>query len=167
MNRIWFIVGFVFGLSGCSQIMDLSQDDIYDYIRTPSMEFESLNEAKEWIADNIEYASPDPYEWQSPYQTMSTRKGMCVDYATLLLWYAVKNFNANYKNSYILGVEENDGGGHALCVINGIVYEPEINIIRTEPYRRIVGKWNLDDALEVIYYEYNNRNMVMNIPKLD
>lgn len=168
MKKIFSIICVVLSLSGCEQAFDFVQGkDVYDHIRVPPMEFESLYAAGTWIAHNVDYYMSDPYEWHSPYQTVVSKKGMCVDYSTTLLWYAVMRFNADYSNSYVLGIEEYSGSRHALCVINGEVIEPQTYNIRTKPYKSVTGKWNLDEALEIVYYNYRNRSAEMNIPILD
>ena len=168
MKKLVGIIFVVLSLSGCEQALDFVQGrDVYDHVMVPPMEFESLNEAGNWIADNVTYELSSPYEWKSPYQTVTSKRGMCVDYSVTLLWYAVMRFNTDYSSSYVLGVEEYSGGMHALCVINGIVIEPQTYTLRTKPYKRIVSRWNLDEALEIVYYTYGNRSMENPIPILD
>lgn len=161
----------VMTLCGCEQVLDtIKGKDVYDHIKEPPMTFASLNEAGRWIADNVNYYVSDPYEWHSPYQTMTTLQGHCVDYSILLLWYAVQDFGANYYNSYVLGVQEYSGSSHALCVINGVIYEPQTFKVRTRGYAAVIGKWNLDEALEKVYYRYVNRTVESHkepIPVLD
>ena len=168
MNKLFWVLVAVVGLSGCEQAFDNMQGrDVYDHIREPPMEFPSLNFAGSWIVHNVTYCTPDPYEWKSPYQTMETKSGACTDFAGLLLWYAVERFGADEDNSYILGIREYNGTQHALCVINGIMYEPQTYTIRKLGYASEVGRWDLKKYLEIVYYQYGNRSTDNNLIKLD
>ena len=154
LKRI-ILVSMVFFLTSCG--LFYMDEDIYNKIRKPTMEFETFEECGTWIANNIDYSTPVPYKWKSPYETMESKKGMCVDYSILLLYYAVVEFGADPDNSYLYGVERGVVD-HMMCVIDGDLYEPQFfwNLGDLWKYEEPIKKMSLTEALNTCYYDYQS-----------
>lgn len=131
-----------------------------EMMRDPDMRFSSLQECQQWIADNIDYDNSGSYEWQSPYQTMEKRSGMCVDYCSLLLWYAVEEFEVSKSSAYIQKVVTKRGIPHAICVINGVWIEPQNNtVVFPRNFLTVLERVSYEDIYYNIYYLYGNRSI--------
>lgn len=157
MRKFLFFVAVL--CTSCRLYDRINGISIYDHIREPELEFSSFSECGNWIADNIYYQLNDPYIWQAPQVTIEKRTGMCVDFSILLLWYAVKCFEADPDNSYLFGVEHPDGGKHMMCVINGVLYEPQDFSTMTIQYYTPLETYSLEEALEICYYDYGSRHV--------
>jgi hypothetical protein len=161
MKKFIFVIFVSLTMVSCDQLSNFMEvESAYDSMRDPKMQFSSFEECGKWIANNIRYDNSGEYEWQSPYQTIERRSGMCVDFVSTLLWYAIEHFGANPNNSYLLGVRMRNGNLHALCVVNGIIYEAQtFKVVTTDYYEEFIDTLSLEEVLNEIYYEYGNRNV--------
>jgi hypothetical protein len=155
MKKIFVLVGLIALFSSC--ILPMGEDMMKD----PTMKFMSLDACGNWIANNICYDASGTYEWQSPYQTMERRSGICVDFCSLLLWYAVEEFGADKMYTYMLKVTTKKGTLHAICVINGMMIEPQTyEMVSPDMYAEIVEKVSYEELFNTIFYQYHNRSVV-------
>lgn len=164
MKKIMILLVTLVLFASCTQIENFMEvESAYDSMRDPEMQFSSFEECGRWIANNIRYDDSGEYEWQSPYQTMERKSGICVDFVSTLLWYAIEHFGANPNTSYLLGVKMYNGKYHALCVVNGTVYEAQtFKEVSPDYYDEFVATMSLDEVLDEIYFEYDNRGVKHN-----
>lgn len=154
MKKFLVLISIAILLSSCMLPLGV------DMMRDPEMEFASLDECGNWIADNIRYDASGEYEWQSPYQTMQRRSGMCVDFSSLLIWYAIEKFGADKNTTYIQKVVTKKGVKHAICVINGVMIEPQsYTVVRASMYKEILDRISYEEMCNIIYFNYGNRSV--------
>lgn len=152
MKRILGLIFIVLSLTSCAQLLQPPEPELN--MRDTVNHFSTLEEAGNWISDNIEYHKPVPYNKQSPYQTETNRYGNCADMVTLLIWYARDlGYNVRY-----MSVTMFDGQLHALAIINGVIYNAETFTVWTSAdYLKVNGVWTLDEVLLEIQEVYGNR----------
>lgn len=145
---------------GCSfeKTLDrMTNVTVWEHIEKTENKFNTFTTAGYWIAENIEYVIPSPYVWKSPSQTEKEMSGMCVDTSLLLLWYAIKEFDYSYQDSYLCGVKLPDGSKHMMVYIDGWLIETQTFDFYNLSDFNVVKTYNLEEALDVVYYQYGNR----------
>lgn len=78
-------------------------------------ETKNIDEVLSWVEHNITYELESPYRWRAPSETLTNRRGMCVDYASLVLQRAHDEY---HTDGYILLVTLPDGRYHAYVFLN-------------------------------------------------
>lgn len=132
--KILLIIVIAFFASSC--IIDVERHET----NVIMPEFDTLKDARWWIAQNIYYKSDNGEYFQTPGETIDRGTGDCEDYALLLAYYA-NRFGLKPK----IGYEPH----HAVCIVGDKVYSPQIfyewrieecNIIETESYQDALYK---------------------------
>ena len=158
MKKVFALLALLTVLVSCEQVIDpIIGKDVFDHVREPSISFSSLDEANTWLIYNVRYKNKNSLDWQPPETTIRRKTGNCADYCIFMMWYADK---MGY-DVYMKGVRLTDGGKHAILVINGRDYEPQAvyPFFLIMPYTEVIGKWSLEEALDIAYYECGNRSI--------
>lgn len=150
MKKLLVLVFFVVSLTSCQ--------DIFTIIREPDLQFNSWQEANEWVYNYVYYKDKKgECDWQPPQMTIERRSGNCVDFCIFVLWYADKLGH----DAYMRGITLYNGVGHAILVIDGVEWEPQTMSRSRTRYRGIIGEWTLEEALEVCYHTCGNRAIIL------
>jgi len=133
----------VLSLSSCELFMSP-----YDVINEPDISFSSLAEIQRYVRTNIHYASDESIHgeeyWQAPQETIRRGSGDCEDFAIFVGYFAERDLGMDVG---LLGVEEYGGDQHMLVVLNDTIYEAQEVVIRTDPFKQILWRGDMEDGL--------------------
>ena len=93
---------------------------IDDGFRFDNPKFNNMQEACEWVYQNITYDAKGYDYWRMPYETLDERKGDCADQSLLLM--AIMKYQKGY-DSELVTVELDNGKGHAYVRYKGKYYD--------------------------------------------
>jgi len=136
----------VFALDGCANYYDPLR--VFDEI--PDLGIQTVQDAMDWVADEIWYVSdeihyPQLEYWQSPLQTYVWRTGDCEDYAILALYLIHRDVGIDgelARGSY-------DGIGHGWVLVAGHQWEPQTAVIvDNNPLYYLSSTISYDEVIE-------------------
>ena len=159
-----FAISVLFASCSFEKTLDeMTNVTVWDHIEKTENKFNTFATAGYWIAENIEYKIPKPYVWKSPAQTEQSMSGMCVDTSLLLLTYAIRDFGYSYQDSYLCGVKLPNGSKHMMVYIDGYLIETQTFDFYNLSDFNIIKTYHLEEALDVVYYQYGNRASITDI----
>ena len=108
----------------------------------------NLKEVRTYIKEHFVYKSETVDRWSAPTELMRNGYGDCEDFAIFLMYYAHR---LGYPVMMII-VEQPDGGLHALCTINGKLFEPQTVSPRTLGNDRSIKQMTLNECFDKCYF---------------
>lgn len=141
MRKICVVVLAAVILCGCWRNVLLEFD-------VPDLGVETIDDALNWVAENITYVSDDIHDraeyWQDPYQTYTWRTGDCEDFCILLMYLMYRDVGLD--PSLVTGrVPDSDGElvGHGWVRVDGEDYESISGIRCTEWFAENAAVWRV------------------------
>ena len=108
----------------------------------------NLKEVRTYIREHFVYKLEDSDHWSAPTELMRNGYGDCEDFAIFLMYYASR---LGYPVTMII-VETTEGTYHALCTINGKLFEPQSVEPRTLGKDKPIKQLTLEECLDQCYF---------------
>lgn len=136
----------VLALGGCANYFDPLR--VFDEI--PDLGIQTVQNAMDWVADEIWYVGDDIHYpqleyWQSPLQTYVWRTGDCEDYAILVLYLIHRDVGIDGE----MALGSYNGNGHGWVLVAGHQWEPQTaRIVDGNPLYYLSYTISYDEVIE-------------------
>ncbi len=105
---------------GCTIMMEWPTD--WDYRMPDETGNSTVENAYDWVAQNIQYKSDEEDSWQLPHETYEIRTGDCEDQALLLLY--IFYAECKIEEAEFIIIDNEILEDHAVVRINETYYDP-------------------------------------------
>ena len=127
----------------------LPSDDGFKF-NNPS--FNNMQEACEWVNQNIQYKKDSYDYWKLPQETLDDGNGDCEDQALLLM--GIMKYQKDY-NSELVIIQVDSSTSHAIVRYKDKYYDCTNGESYGDKSFKIVGKYDYDSAMNVAKYVKN------------